>query len=293
MSACTWSRRYTRYRALISLPERLAGPCYGLKFPLPNPPPFLCVSVRAMQIGDDLEEIARLRVTTWPSIRMRLLGDLRVAPASSSKPPEQSRHLAENPRQRDDLVTTIATGWSDPHGVELFPTARSRLRHGAGPNLARNSDGESDFGTAEGMRIVVVRHGLADEFALGHQRNEGKSTDALCFHSRLQRVRKFGATNILDTDWLRVLGVARAWRVTINSTPIPIRQPAPTNKPHDARLIEQQDRRALAAQRTVNRIKSRVIHGLSAIGAVQSVRELMQRDLLFAFLRQFTVSSST
>jgi hypothetical protein len=35
----------------------------------------------------------------------------------------------------DDLVTsfvaTIATGWSDPYWVELFPTARPRLRHRA------------------------------------------------------------------------------------------------------------------------------------------------------------------
>jgi hypothetical protein len=78
MSACTWSRRYTRYRALISLPERLARPCYGLK-------------------------ISSAQSTAIP---------LRLRP-------------------RDDLVTTIATGWSDPHGVELFPTAKSRLRHGA------------------------------------------------------------------------------------------------------------------------------------------------------------------
>src|SRR4029077_17859327 len=126
---------------------------------------------------------------------------------------------------------------------------------------------------------------LANEFALGHQRSEGKRTDALRFHSRLQRFRKFGVTDIRDTDWLRVLGVAGPWRVTINSAPIPIRQPAPSDEPHDPRLIEQQDRRALAAQRTVNSIQSRVIHALVAIGAVQSVRELMQRDLLFAFLR--------
>src|SRR6185295_3117382 len=121
--------------------------------------------------------------------------------------------------------------------------------------LARNIDCEIDLGIAEDVRSLVVGHELANEFALGHQRSEGKRTDALRFHSRLQRFRKFGVTDIRDTDWLRVLGVARPWRVTINSAPIPIRQPAPSDEPHDPRLIEQQDRRALAAQRTVNSIQ--------------------------------------
>jgi len=43
MSACTWSRRYTRYRASQSaLPDLVTAS----KFPLPNPPLFLCLRPR-------------------------------------------------------------------------------------------------------------------------------------------------------------------------------------------------------------------------------------------------------
>jgi hypothetical protein len=42
-------------------------------------------------------------------------------------------------------------------GCPVLGISRIHAFH-AEPNLARNSDGESDLGTAEDMRIVVVRH---------------------------------------------------------------------------------------------------------------------------------------
>ena len=96
-------------------------------------------------------------------------------------------------------------------------TSRNASRSPARPGVFRLKPGKAetkltgkrqrdfDFRIRETMWRIIVRHELADQFAILLDRNKRNRTDALARNRLLQLVRKIGRRDVLEIDRLRIL----------------------------------------------------------------------------------------
>ena len=137
--------------------------------------------------------------------------------------------------------------------------------------LAGNNDSKVDLGVGERTRRIAVRHELANEIAFCKKRNERERADAFCLDRRFESVIEIGAVDILDADQLRFFRIPGPRRVAVHGPAIAVRQAAPGDEPHGARIVEQEDRGALAPQSFADRVQCGIARIAARPGTKQSV----------------------
>ena len=146
--------------------------------------------------------------------------------------------------------------------------------------LAGYRQGQLGLARIKGVRRVVVGHELADQLAAGNQRNECERTDAFRRDDRLEGIRQVGAGDIVKVDGQRIACICSPWRMAVDGLAIAVRQPAPGDKAHRLRIIEQQDGGARAAERLGDRIEGGFVDIVHRRRAMQPLREIVERGLL-------------
>src|SRR6202035_378104 len=130
------------------------------------------------------------------------------------------------------------------------------------------------------MWRIIVRHELADQFAILLDRNKRNRTDALARNRLLQLVRKIGRRDVLEIDRLRILLIPGPGRMSLDRRTVAIRKTAPGDETHEAGIIEQQNGGALAIQCAHDRIKRKFIDLRGWIDVLQHVTKFVSRRLL-------------
>ena len=104
--------------------------------------------------------------------------------------------------------------------------------------------------------------------------------NAFGFDRGLEDGIELGLLDIRHADRLRILGVPRPGRMSLDGASVAFGQPAPGDELHDAGIVEEQDRGALAAQCAGDGVERRRIDVVGRCGAKQPVGEPVKRRLL-------------
>src|SRR5690606_25703286 len=107
--------------------------------------------------------------------------------------------------------------------------------------LTRHRDRKLDGFAVKRARRVVIRHELADGFAIRGDRNESERANSFRADGVLQVARKFGFVDIVDADRLRIALAGAPGRMTVHGLAVGFRQSAPGDEAHYAGFIEAQD----------------------------------------------------
>ena len=198
-------------------------------------------------------------------------------------------HGAAVPR-RDDAVAVLAVdrvvgGFDD--GGELLGGALGLAPRRVGAHaldreteMARERDRDVDLRVGERVRRVKIGHELAEQPAVLGERDEGERRDAFGADGLCQRPGKLGSLDVGETDRRRIARLARPRRMAVDRTPVGVGEIAPGDEAHDAGIVEQQDRGALAAQRPDDRVERRLVHVLQRGGMLEALGEGIERGLL-------------
>jgi hypothetical protein len=139
--------------------------------------------------------------------------------------------------------------------------------------VSRDGKGKVDVGLAENVRGIVVRHELADQRTVRHDRKKRESRDTLGLDDRFERFWWISCFHVGDANGDRVLDIARPWRVPFDSAPIRVGQAAPSDKAHDAGSVEEEDSGPAAPQPPGNRIERSFVDLFESACAIEPVRE--------------------
>jgi hypothetical protein len=146
--------------------------------------------------------------------------------------------------------------------------------------LARDGQRHRQVFLAETIRRSEVGHEFADHPAIDDQRNEGHRLDALIEDGGLEPLVQVRERDVGDRE-RRGFGIVRGpGRMTRDRRAVAVRQPVPGDELHDAGLIEQQDRGAVAVERRFDGIERRRVDSLGRSRAMQALAELVQRVAL-------------
>ena len=99
----------------------------------------------------------------------------------------------------------------------------------------------------EDVRTIAIDHEFSKQAAALLERNECERVDALGAHGLLERFGQLGTLDIFEANRLCILEVPLPRRMAVDRAPVILGQRTPRDEPHHARLVEQQDGRAIAA----------------------------------------------
>src|SRR6185312_8295678 len=129
------------------------------------------------------------------------------------------------------------------------------------------------------MRAIEIYHELSDELPIRKQWNESTGMDTLSQYCVLQISVELSRADVRDADGLRVGIIAFPWRMSLNRLAVGLGQASPTDEPHGASFIIEQDGYTLALQPIANGLHGCAINFVQRTGAMQSVGDLEQRPL--------------
>ena len=147
----------------------------------------------------------------------------------------------------------------------------SRHREG---DLGRDETGELQFFRRQVARLREIQHELPDDSVGILERDEGQRGDPFS-EEGLEKRREIGVLgHVGHDDRLGAFHAGGPRGVSLDRTPIAVRQIAPSLEAHHAVGIEQQDGRLLDTESALERIEGRLVNVLEPLAPIDRVCQL-------------------
>ena len=139
-----------------------------------------------------------------------------------------------------------------------------------------NGLGDLELISRNVVRLVVVEHELAEQFAFGDERNEGERAETFRPEQRVERRERVVGERIGNHDALGIRSVARPRRMAFDRRAVLLRQVPPRAEAHHSRVVERQHAGAVRHHARHERREGLVINGFGRRRTTDTVNQVVE-----------------